>query len=126
MVLFLFGWQQPGKEPFTQRDGHDERLGGLAGPATPTGHLECRGAGPPARCDAVRFIGQPVSFHLGDPGLDAVAALHGLVSGQTAQAAGAQAFAIALHAAKGQVVLKKAAPPARPYGFSPEATPSCW
>jgi hypothetical protein len=49
-----------------------------------------------------------------------------LVLGQTAQAAGAQAFAIELHSAKGPTVLKKAAPSARPYGFGPEATPSCW
>ena len=105
MVLLLFGRQQPGKEPFTQRDSHDERLGGLAGAAAPTGHLECRGAGPPAGCDAVRLFGQSLSFHLGDPGLDAAAALHGLVSGQTAQAPGAQAVALARHPATGRAML---------------------
>lgn len=39
MVLLLFGWQQPGKEPLAQRDSHDERPGGLAGAAAQTGHL---------------------------------------------------------------------------------------
>ena len=126
MVLFLFGRQQPGKEPLAQRNGHDERLGGLAGAAAQTGHLECRRASPPAGCDAVRIFGQPVSLHLGDPRLDAAVALHGMVSGQATQASGAQAFAIALHSAKGRAMLKKRDPPARPGGFNSKATPSCW
>lgn len=126
MVLFLFGRQQPGKKPLAQRDGHDERLGGLAGAAAPTGHLECSRAGPPEGCDAVRFFGQPLSFHLGNPGFDAAATLYGMVSGQATQAAGTQAFAVALDSAQRRSVVKKAAPAARQCGFGTEATPSCW
>ena len=33
MVLFFSRRQQPGKEPLAPRDGHHERLGGLAGAA---------------------------------------------------------------------------------------------
>src|SRR3989344_4928979 len=69
MVLLLPGGKQPRKEPPQARDGNHEGLGGVAGAAAP-----------------------PV--HLGDSGLDADPALHGLVSGPAAQAARAQATAL--------------------------------
>jgi len=124
--LFFSRGQQSGKEPLAPRDGHHEGLGGLAGAAAPPGQLECRGTSPPAGCDAVRVFGQPLSFYLGDPRLDAAAALHGVVSGQATQTAGTQAFAIALHWAEGHSALKKTAQSACPCGPSLGAMPSCW
>ena len=90
------------------------------------GTWSAEGTCPPAGCDAVCLFGQPLSFYLGDPRLDAAAALHGVVSGQATQTAGTQAFAIALHWAEGHSALKKTAQSACPCGPSLGAMPSCW
>src|SRR3990167_3551584 len=94
MVLLLPGGKQPRKEPPQARDGNHEGLGGVAGAAAPPGQLGCRRARPLAGCDAVRLVRESLPIHLGDSGLDADPALHGLVSGPAAQAARAQATAL--------------------------------
>src|SRR3990167_3116282 len=94
MVLLLPGGKQPRKEPPQARDGNHEGLGGVAGAAAPPGQPGSRRARPPARCDAAPLVRKSLPILLGDSGLDADPALHGLVSGPAAQGARAQATAL--------------------------------